>query len=122
MTRELPVLERAITSERMVAYAGATWDWHRLHHDRSYADPPVVDGQMLGALVAEQILDAFGPRAFIAELSFRFTSMVHAGETVRVEGSAGEDGDALRTTHRVLAGDRPAAEAAALVYRDGPPA
>ena len=41
-------LERTIELADMVAYAGATWDWHRLHYDSAWLasrglDRPVVD-------------------------------------------------------------------------------
>ena len=50
----------------MVAYAGSTWDWHKLHYDTDYlaakrVPAPVVDGQVFGALLAEQLLDWLGP-------------------------------------------------------------
>jgi acyl dehydratase len=85
---ELPPLRRTITLVDMVAYAGATWDWHRLHYDLAYLTEhgltaPVVDGQVLGALLAEQAQDAFGSRAFVRSLHFRLKNLVYAGETVR---------------------------------------
>jgi acyl dehydratase len=117
----IAALERTITLTDMVAYAGATWDWHPLHYDGTFVAQkklpgPVVDGQMLGALMAEQVLDHFGPRAFITALSFRFRAMVYAGDTVRVEGSIAEQDDAsARVRQRVLVGDRLAAEGEATV-------
>ncbi len=88
----VPPLTRTIELADMVAYAGATWDWHRLHYDPIYlaekqVPKPVVDGQVFGALLAEAVLDWLGPEAFLAELSFRFKALVYAGETVRCEGS-----------------------------------
>ena len=52
---EAPPLERTMHLADMVAYAGATWDWHRLHYDSAWlgergSTAPVVDGQMFGAL------------------------------------------------------------------------
>jgi acyl dehydratase len=47
----------------------------------------VVDGQIFGALLAEQLQDWLGPRAFIRRLHFRFRSLVFAGETVRCEAT-----------------------------------
>lgn len=72
-------------------YAGATWDWHRLHYDTEYVTErklpaPLVDGQMLGALFAEQVRRHFGPRGRIVEMKLRFRSMVHAGERVEITG------------------------------------
>jgi acyl dehydratase len=112
----VPPLERTLTPVRLVAYAGATWDWHRLHYDPAYAaaqglPAPVVDGQMLGALLAETVLDWLGPRAFLRRLSFRLRGMVFAGDTVRCEGEvtavwteAGRG--AVRLALRVRVGDR----------------
>jgi acyl dehydratase len=84
-------LERTIELADMVAYAGATWDWHRLHYDSAWLaerglDRPVVDGQVLGALLAEMVLGWAGPGAELTALSFRFKGFVFAGETVRCTG------------------------------------
>jgi acyl dehydratase len=84
-------LERAIALPDMVAYAGATWDWHRLHYDSAWLaerglERPVVDGQLFGALLAEMVLDWAGPGAELTALSFRFKGFVFAGETVRCTG------------------------------------
>lgn len=84
-------LERTIELADMVAYAGATWDWHRLHYDSAWLaerglDRPVVDGQLFGALLAEMVLDWAGPGAELTALSFRFKGFVFAGETVRCTG------------------------------------
>jgi acyl dehydratase len=88
----IPVLERTIELADMVAYAGATWDWHRLHYDPGYVaakrlPAPVVDGQVFGALLAEQLQAWLGPRAELRTLHFRFKGMVFAGETVRCTGT-----------------------------------
>jgi len=118
----LPPLERALTQVRLVAYGGATWDWHRLHYEPEYAAArniagPIVDGQMFGALLAEALLDWLGPRAFIRRMSFRLRAMVFAGETVRCEGEvasivAEPDCDVVRVTQRVRVGERIAVEPA----------
>ncbi|MEO6821103.1 MAG: MaoC/PaaZ C-terminal domain-containing protein [Candidatus Nanopelagicales bacterium] len=84
----VPALDRTITLPDMVAYAGATWDWHRLHYDPAYLaqkklPAPVVDGQLFGALLAEQLQDWLGPAAVLRRLHFRFKNLVFAGETVR---------------------------------------
>ena len=103
----LPVLERRIELPDMVAYAGATWDWHRLHYDPEYLAArglarPVIDGQLFGALLAEQLQDTFGPMAFVRRLEFRFKNLVYAGETVRCVGHiTGVDGSVLTVEQRV---------------------
>ena len=92
----LPPLERTIDLVSMVAYAGATWDWHRMHYDRDFVDAkgfdaPVVDGQVFGALMVEALQDGLGPRARVRTLDFRFRSMVYADETVRVTATRAPD-------------------------------
>lgn len=93
------VLERRLELADMVAYAGATWDWHRLHYDHDWLaerglPAPVVDGQLFGALLAEMVLDWAGPGAELTALSFRFKNLVFAGEAVRCTGRvAATDGD-----------------------------
>ncbi len=89
---QMPPLTKHIAITDMVAYAGATWDWHKLHYDPAYLaekklPAPVVDGQVFGAYLAQAIQDWLGLEAFITELSFQFASMVFAGQTVRCEGS-----------------------------------
>jgi len=118
----IPDLVRRIDLADMVAYAGATWDWHRLHYDTGYVaerglPAPVVDGQVLGALLAEHVLDHFGPRAFITEMSFRFAAKVFAGDTVTVSGTAVEQDGSAVVTQRVTAGDGVAIEAATTTVR-----
>ena len=88
----VPALTRTIEQADMVAYGGATWDWHKLHYDHDYLaakqlDRAVVDGQVFGALIAESIQDWLGARATIKKLHFRFKNLVFAGETVKVRGS-----------------------------------
>lgn len=107
----VPPLTRTIGLADMIAYAGATWDWHRLHYDPDYLagkklSRPVVDGQVFGALLAETLQDWLGPVAFLRSLQFRFASLVFAGETVRCEGEVTEvSADTITVALRVLAND-----------------
>ena len=120
-----PALERKLDLVRMIAYAGATWDWARLHYDPAYVaernlPAPVIDGQMLGALLSETLLDWLGPRAFIRKLNFRLRAMVFAGDTVRCEGEvtalATEEEQSLVTVaQRVRVGDRLVADGSSVV-------
>lgn len=94
----VPPLERTITFPEMIAYAGATWDWYRLHYDLDFIRASklpgvVVDGQVFGALLVEQIQDWLGPRSFVRTLEFTFKALVFAEETVRCEGTVTEAGD-----------------------------
>ena len=118
MGETLPVLELKLELPDLVAYAGATWDWYRVHYDPAIIAQlklpgPLVDGQMLGALLAEQALDWAGPRAIIRRMAFRFKSMVFAGDTVRcVAEVATVEGRRVTLTQRVMVGERVAVEPA----------
>jgi acyl dehydratase len=110
----VPTLVRTIALTDMVAYAGATWDWHRLHYDHDWLvahglTRPVVDGQIFGALLAEALQDWLGPRAVIRRLYFRFRELVLAGETVRCTGRVTHvDGRLLTIEQQVeVVGERP---------------
>ena len=109
---EIANLERAITLVDMIAYAGATWDWHRLHYDPAYIAErnlpgPVVDGQVFGAYLCEQLLDHFGPTSWVRKIAFQFTSMVFAGETVTVSAQITEDrGNEVSVTQQIHVGER----------------
>ena len=112
----IPPLERSVSLVRMIAYAGATWDWHSLHYDPGYAAArnlrgPIADGQMFGAFLAEALLDWLGPRAFIRKLSFRLRGMVFPDDTIRCEGEvmaidAEKDHDVVTMAMRIRVGER----------------
>ncbi|NPC97690.1 MaoC/PaaZ C-terminal domain-containing protein [Nocardioides sp. zg-DK7169] len=88
-------LERTIGLTDMVAYAGATWDWHKLHYDTAYVAEkglpgPIVDGQVYGALLVEMLQDWLGPQSFVHELEFTFRNLVFVGERLRCTGTVTE--------------------------------
>lgn len=88
----MPGLERVITLTDMIAYAGATWDWHQLHYDPAYLaerdlSAPVVDGQAFGALFVKALQDWLGPRCFVTALDMTYRNLMFAGETVRIGGT-----------------------------------
>ena len=88
---QVPVLTKHCTLTSMIAYAGATWDWHRLQYHHDYImqiglTAPVVDGQVFGAYVVQAIQDWLGESAFISELDFRYAGLVFAEEHVQVSG------------------------------------
>ncbi|MBI3328848.1 MAG: hypothetical protein HYZ81_19360 [Nitrospinae bacterium] len=113
--QSLPPLERIITLPMMVAYAGATWDWHRYHYDQAVAKAmgqpaPFVDGQMFGGLLAKLVLDWAGPDAMLRKLRLRYRGMVYAGERVICQGQVSRieerDGRSLVVCElRIEAGD-----------------
>lgn len=110
--RSIPPLRRRIALPDMVAYGAATWDWHRLHYDEAHArrlgaPAPLVDGQMLGALLAECVLRSAGPGALLVRLAYRNRAPVRAGETVVCSGTIATSDDAgVSVDLSVAVGDR----------------
>lgn len=102
----VPPLRRTIELTDMVAYAGSTWDWHKLHYDGEYLaskklPAPVVDGQVFGAYLVEQLQDWLGTKAWVQALDFRFKNLVFAGETIECTATVTgveTDGDRLIIT------------------------
>ena len=111
----LPPLERTLTLPMLVAYAGATWDWHRYHYDQGFSQTighpaPFVDGQLFGGLLAKLVLDWAGPDAMLRKLRLRYRAVIYTGERVtchgRVAGLEERDGRSLVVCElRVETGD-----------------
>lgn len=101
---ELPPLDVEVSLTSLVMYAAATWDFHRYHYDTAYVaklgwPAPLMDGQMLGALLARQLMRWGGLDCFVRRLGYRQRSVVHTGDVIavrgRVTGIAIERGRAL---------------------------
>ena len=113
MTTEfaLETLDIEISTTDMIAYAGATWDWHQLHYDHRYLvdhgfEAPVVDGQMFGGILVRYLGLRFGHDAVITELSMTYRNLMFGGETLRIEGDAQTRADGMvdvRCRVRILA-------------------
>lgn len=88
---EVAPLEKHISLVRMMAYGAATWDFVRLHYDADYVrdlgfDAPIIDGQMMGGFLTQQVQDFAGPGAFLRKLGFRNRVLVYPGDTVTCRG------------------------------------
>lgn len=107
----LAALGRTLGQDLLIIYAGATWDWHKIHYDpifvaESGLPSPVVDGQMFGAFFAKQIVDTFGPEAVVRSMRIRFHRLVPVNSFVEVLGEVEAVGDRngahrVSTSHRV---------------------
>lgn len=113
---KLPAFEKTFSSVDLFAYGAATWDWSKAHYDSAFArslnvEDVFVDGQQFGALCARQVVDAFGPRTFIAKLKVNYRAMVFVNETVTgagevvAIGTAPDGATVLQIAQRVLKGD-----------------
>ena len=94
MNDNLPSIKKlslTITPQLLVAYAGATWDFHRYHYDSEFVkeklnvEKPFVDGQMFGAIIVKHLIQNLGNNATILSMKLRYLSMVSIGESVNFE-------------------------------------
>jgi acyl dehydratase len=88
---ELAPLHKQINLPRMMAYGAATWDFIRVHYDADHVRElgfpgPFVDGQMLGAFLAQHVQDWAGPGAFLRKLGFRNRVMAYPGDSLVCRG------------------------------------
>jgi len=97
----LPTTEIVVTLTSLVLYAAATWDFHRYHYDDAFVKKiglpaPFMDGQMVGALLARELMNWGGPDAFVRRLSYRQRATVYVDDTIlvsgKVTGVTAEDG------------------------------
>ena len=88
---DLPPYDVEINLTTLVMYAAATWDFHRYHYDAAFVaklnmPAPFMDGQMLGALMARQLMRWGGLDSFVRRLNYRQRAMVYAGDTISIRG------------------------------------
>lgn len=92
---EIPSLVKRITLVLNVMYAGATWDFHRVHYDKEFTQSkgfpgPFVDGQMFGALLAQMITQWTGPDGVLKKLGLTYRVMALPGDVVTCKGKIKE--------------------------------
>jgi len=89
--QSLPEQAHTFTEVDLVAYGAATWDWHRLHYDKAYAQSKqlpgvLIDGQAFGAVFAREVMRWAGPTAFIHRMGLKMKSMAFAGDYLVARG------------------------------------
>ena len=88
---ELTPLHKEIDLPHMMAYGAATWDFIRVHYDADHVREkgfpgPFVDGQMLGAFLAQHVQDWAGSGSFLRKLAFRNRVMVYPSDSLLCRG------------------------------------
>ena len=117
----LPAHGHTFTAVDLVSYGAATWDWHRLHYDLSYAREKqlpgaLIDGQAFGAVFAREAMRWAGTKAFIIRMELKMKSMAFAGDHLVAQGSVievalGPTQGIVRITQQMLCDTRLVAHA-----------
>jgi acyl dehydratase len=87
----IPAVIKAVSLASMVMYAAAVWDFIPLHYDAAYASryglsQACADGQMLGAFLAQLLIDWTGEPGTLKTLTFRLREFVYPGDTLTCRG------------------------------------
>jgi hydroxyacyl-ACP dehydratase HTD2-like protein with hotdog domain len=77
---------------RLVMYAGAMWEFQRIHFDHEWAlreglEAPIVHGPLLGTYLSQVVRDWGGPGAQLRRLRWRNTNVAVVDRVVTVEGT-----------------------------------
>jgi 3-hydroxybutyryl-CoA dehydratase len=90
--RELPSLSKALTQEKIDAYARASGDFNPIHIDPAFAagtffGGTIAHGMLLLAYLSEMLTAAFG-RTWLSggRLKVRFKGVARPGDTLTVRG------------------------------------
>ena len=90
--RELPLLSKALTQDKIDAYARASGDFNPIHIDPAFAagtffGGTIAHGMLLLAYLSEMLTVAFG-RAWLSggRLKVRFKGVARPGDTLTVRG------------------------------------
>lgn len=98
----LPRLSVTVTPTQLFYFSAATYNAHRIHHDRHWAvdvenyPDLVIHGPLQAAILTRAILDWAGPAARLQRLTFQHRAPAHAGDTLHCTGTV--------TTKRLTAG------------------
>lgn len=92
---DIPSLASRATLVQMAMYAAATWDFHRYHYDKEFAQSkgfpaPFVDGQMFGGLLTRMLISWTGPNVVLKKLNVKYRVMVFPGEMIICMGKVAQ--------------------------------
>jgi hydroxyacyl-ACP dehydratase HTD2-like protein with hotdog domain len=98
----VPELRKVPTTVQLFRYSAVTWNAHRIHYEREYAQkeghPDVlVQAHLHGAFLAQMITDWAGPRARLVSFGWSNRGRAVPGDTLTCTG---------RVTAKRVDGDR----------------
>lgn len=88
---EIPPILKEVTLVQNVMYSAATWDFHRHHYDKEFAESkgfpgPFVDGQMFGAFLAQMVTQWVGVDGILKKLGLTYKTMAVPGDILSCKG------------------------------------
>ncbi|MFC2042451.1 MaoC/PaaZ C-terminal domain-containing protein [Chloroflexota bacterium] len=88
---EITPITKKATLLQNVMYAAATWDFHRHHYDKEFADSKgyprtFVDGQIFGAFLAQMVTQWAGTAGMVKQLGLNYRVMAVPGDVLTCKG------------------------------------
>lgn len=88
----LPTLVKNPTTQQLVMFACATYDYYELHYDRQFAlesgvDDVIVHGPLKNSFLAQLVTDWMGEAGTLKKLSVQYRGMDTPGTPVYAEGT-----------------------------------
>lgn len=89
---EIPTLTVTVDETQMFFFSAATYNGHRIHYDRRWAqdvegyDDVLVQGPLQSALLARAVTDWIGGRGRLVEYSVQNRAVAHPGQQLRFGG------------------------------------
>ena len=95
----IPDVVTEITTAQLFLFSAATWNPHRIHYDKPYAqseqfEDVVVQSHLHACLLSQAALAPFGPGATIRSISWQNRAPAYPGDTLVVSGEVTEVGEA----------------------------
>jgi hydroxyacyl-ACP dehydratase HTD2-like protein with hotdog domain len=88
---DLPPLVKRPTIVSVFRYSAVTWNSHRIHYDRAWAEhegyPGVlVQAHLHGAYLTQMVMDWIGPTGFLKKLAWTNRHFAVPGDTLTCKG------------------------------------
>lgn len=89
---EIPTLTVTVDETQMFFFSAATYNGHRIHYDRRWAqdvegyDDVLVQGPLQSALLARAVTDWIGGRGRLVEYSVQNRAVAHPGQQLQFGG------------------------------------
>jgi hypothetical protein len=99
---ELPVMTKRASRAQLFLYSAATWNPHRIHYDREYAQVEghadvIVHGPLQGAWLTQYVTDWAGPSAALVSAGWQNRASALPERDLVFSGTVvGVDGDVIR--------------------------
>ncbi len=90
--QQLPPLQKNVSTQQLVKYAGASLDFYQIHYDKDWAikdglQGVIVHGALKNAFLAQLVTDWIGPEGTLRKLSVQYRGMDLPNDPLTCKGT-----------------------------------